>query len=137
MTNPTRPEGSEPDSPSTSPRPASSSGLDVNIIDLGKSVVVRLDGKADMLTVDRMQFALVRLIARRVPLAVLDLSGLIFLASLAMGVLVTFRRDIHRFGGCVRLAGVRPEIHECLQVAGLADLFEFCASVEEATAAVG
>jgi anti-sigma B factor antagonist len=118
------------------PRRQAGAGLDVQTTDLAQGVVVRLDGKADMLTVDRMQFALGRLLARRVPLAVLDLSGLVFLASLAIAVLVTFRRDLLRRGGRVRLAGIRPEIHECFQVAGLADLFEFCPTVEEALTAV-
>ncbi len=41
----------------------------------------------------------------------LDLSELTFIASLAMGVLVTFRRDLGRWGGRVRIAGTRPEIY--------------------------
>jgi anti-anti-sigma regulatory factor len=45
-----------------------------------------------------MQFALLPLLARHTPLVVLDFSGLTFLASLAMGVLVTFRRDMARWG---------------------------------------
>ena len=138
MTNPTEEGSRGRESPAGDPPPQKppSTGLDVSITDLAQAVVVCFDGKADMMTVDRMQFALVRLIARRVPLAVLDLSKLIFLASLAMGVLVTFRRDLFRHGGRVCLAGVRPEIHDSLQVAGLADLFEFCPSVEAAIAAV-
>jgi anti-anti-sigma factor len=66
------------------------------------------------------------------PLAVLDLSELTFIASMAMGVLVTFGRDLGRWGGRVRIAGARPEIHEALQVAGLTDVFEFYPTVEEA-----
>jgi anti-sigma B factor antagonist len=117
------------------PRRPAGTGLDVHSTDLAQGVVVRLNGKVDMLTVDRMQSALGQLLARRVPLAVLDLSGLVFLASLAMAVLVTFRRDLLRGGGRVRLTGVRPEIHECFRVTGLADLFEFYPTVEEALAA--
>jgi len=124
-------------SPATgSQRPGAAAPLAVTVTDLAQGVIVRLEGAADLCTVDRMQSTLVRLIARRTPLAVLDLSGLTFLASLAMGVLVTFRRDMARRGGRVKLAGVRPEVYHSMRRAGLTDLFEFCTTAEEATAAV-
>ena len=104
----------------------------MSLTDLTHGVVVRLEGSASFNNLDRLQFALVRLVARRTPLVVLDLSELTFIASLAMGILVTFRRDIERWGGRVRVAGARPEIYEALQVAGLTEVFEFCTTVEEA-----
>src|SRR5262249_55888512 len=100
--------------------------------DLAHGVVVRLEGSASFSYVDRLQFALVRLVARRTPLVVLDLSELTFIASLAMGILVTFRRDLGRWGGHVRVAGARPEIYEALQAAGLTELFDFYTTVDEA-----
>jgi anti-anti-sigma factor len=84
---------------------------------------------------DRMQFILMRLVARRVPLVVVDLSGLTFLSSLAMGALVGFRRDLGRWGGRVKLAAIPPLIYESLQTTRLPMLFEVCATVEEAQAA--
>ena len=114
-------------------RPAPTPGaLTVSLTDLAHGVVVRLEGSASFNNLDRLQFALVRLVARRTPLVVLDLSELTFIASLAMGILVTFRRDLERWGGRVRIAGARPEIYEALQVAGLTEVFEFCTTVEEA-----
>jgi anti-anti-sigma factor len=106
--------------------------LAVTINELPQGVVLRLEGSASFNNLDQLQFALIRLVARRMPLAVLDLSELTFIASLAMGVLVTFRRDLGRWGGRVRIAGARPEIYEALQVAGLTDVFEFYPTVEEA-----
>jgi anti-anti-sigma factor len=54
----------------------------------------------------------------------LDLSELRFISSLAMGVLVTFRRSVVRTGGRVRLAeGFQPAVKEALTRAGLLDLF--------------
>ena len=114
-------------------RPAPTPGaLTVSLTDLAHGVVVRLEGSASFNHLDRLQLALVRLVARRTPLVVLDLSELTFIASLAMGILVTFRRDLERWGGRVRIAGARPEIYEALQAAGLTEVFEFCTTVEEA-----
>jgi anti-anti-sigma factor len=106
--------------------------LTVAITDLPQGVVLRVEGSASFNNLDRLQFALIRLVARRTPLAMLDFSELTFIASLAMGMLVTFRRDLGRWGGRVRIAGVRPEIYEALRAAGLAELFEFCPTVEQA-----
>ena len=104
----------------------------LTLTEVAGGVLLRLEGEARMLTVDQMQSAFVPLVARQVPLAVLDLSGLTFLASLAMGALVAFRRDLGCWGGRVKIVGIRPEIYESLQATGLHTLFEFCATVEEA-----
>jgi anti-anti-sigma factor len=110
--------------------------LAVTITDVAQGVLVRLEGRAGFETAEQLELPLLRLVARRTPLAVLDLSGLTFLASLAMGVLVTFRRDLSRWGGRGKIAGVRPEVYQALQYAGLTDFFEFYTTVEEAIAAV-
>jgi len=120
-----------PDAQPSRPAPTPEA-LTVNLTDLTHGVVVRLEGSASFNYVDRLQFALIRLVARRTPLVVLDFSELTFISSLAMGILVTFRRDVERWRGRVRIAGARPEIYEALQAAGLAELFEFCTTVEEA-----
>ena len=66
---------------------------------------------------------------------VLDLSELSLLSSLAMGLLVRFRRDLARWGGRVTIAGARPPIRESLEVTGLVGLFELHAAVTDALAA--
>ena len=98
-------------------------------------VLVRLEGEAGIHAVDRMQLILMRLVARRMPLVVVDLSGLTFLSSLAIGALVGFSRELGRFGGRVKLAAIPPLIYESLQTTRLPMLFEVCATVEEAQAA--
>jgi anti-anti-sigma factor len=84
---------------------------------------------------DRLLVVCTRLGACRVLLAVLELSELTLLSTLAMGALVSLRRDLGRWGGRVRLAATPPSIHDALTAAGLTDLFEFYRSVEEALAA--
>jgi anti-anti-sigma factor len=116
-------------------RPPARTRLAVRITDVAQGVIVHLEGKADLASLDQLQLALLQLLARRVPLAVLDLSELTFLATLLMGELVSFRRALARWGGCVRIAGARPEVYEALQMACMTELFEFYPTGEEATAA--
>jgi anti-anti-sigma factor len=102
-------------------------------------VLLCLKGAAGVHAVDRMPFTLMlmRLVARRPPLVVVDLSGVTFLSSLAMGALVGLRRDLGRWGGRVKLAAIPPMIYESLKTSRLDMLFEVCATVEEVQAAAG
>ena len=102
-------------------------------------VLLRLEGAVGVHAVDRMPFIvmLMRLVARRPPLVVVDLSGVTFLSSLAIGALVGLRRDLGRWGGRVKLAAIPPMIYESLKTSRLDTLFEICATVEEAQDATG
>jgi anti-sigma B factor antagonist len=111
--------------------------LVVHITDLDRAVVVSVAGEASTDNLQPLEFALARLLARRVPLAVLDCSALTLLSSLAMGMLVGLRRDLGRWQGCVKLACLAPPIHDVLQVARLTQLFEVHATVEQALATAG
>jgi anti-anti-sigma factor len=57
-------------------------------------------------------------------LVILDLAGLTFLSSLAMGALVAYRGDLSRRGVEVWLANVPAQVWLALQTAGLGKLFE-------------
>jgi anti-anti-sigma factor len=117
--------------------PPPKAALVVRITDLDRAVVVSVAGEASTDNLGPLAFALARLLARRVPLAVLDCSALTLLSSLAMGMLVGLRRDLGRWQGRLKLACVGARIEEALQVARLFDLFEAHATVEQALAAGG
>jgi anti-anti-sigma factor len=124
-------------SPRARPLRAPEAPFDCRVAETPWGVLLRLEGEAGVHAVDRMPFILMlmRLVARRPPLVVVDLSGLTFLSSLAMGALVGFRRDLGRWGGRVKLAAIPPMIYESLKTSRLDMLFELCATVEEAQAA--
>jgi anti-anti-sigma factor len=109
--------------------------LAATIIDFDGGVVVRVEGEAGIVGLEKLEFAFARVIARRAPVAVLDLSHLTFVSSLAIGQLLRLRRDLNRWNGRVKIASCPPTIHEVLQTAGLVDFFGFHASVEEALSA--
>jgi anti-anti-sigma factor len=57
-------------------------------------------------------------------LVILDLAGLTFLSSLAMGALVEYRRGLRRRGVEVRLANGQTPVRLPLELAGLWGLFK-------------
>lgn len=107
--------------------------LNAETIDLPEAVVVKISGEAkiDVSSMDR-QF--LRLLARRPPLVVLDLSELSFCSSLGMGSLMAFRRDIVRCGCRLALAGIQPFVKESFQRACLLPMFEVHETLEGALA---
>jgi anti-anti-sigma factor len=113
-----------------------STTLAVTISDFDGGALVRLEGEAGIVGLEKLQFAFARVIARRSRLAILDLSHLTSLSSLAIGQLVRFHRDLGRWNGRVKIASCPAVIREVLEVAKVADFFVFHASVEEAISAV-
>jgi anti-anti-sigma factor len=104
--------------------PARSSRLAVVVCDLANEVLVRLQGEAGYLEAEVLEAALLPVRARRPALVTFDLSELHLISSLALGILVGFRRSAARSGGRVRLTGLRPPIREVIERAGLAMLLE-------------
>jgi anti-anti-sigma factor len=87
-------------------------------------MVVRVAGEASFGLAGDLEDVLLGLSLRRPQLVTLDLSGLHFVASLAMRALVAFQRGVVRAGGRVRLAAaLQKPVHESLERAGLLTLF--------------
>ena len=106
--------------------------LAATIVDLHCGVLVRIEGDLGIASLEKLQFAFARVIARRTLLAVLDLSQVTFLSSLGMGLLVRLSRDLGRWNGRVKIANCPPATREALEVARLMDFFQFHATVDEA-----
>jgi anti-anti-sigma factor len=109
-----------------SPRgPEPDAGLKVTTGQTADGLVIRVTGVAGVKQSGALLSGLLAASARRPAVATLDLSELRFLSSLAMGVLVAYRRGVARAGGRVRLAaGLQPAVKEALTRAELLDLFE-------------
>jgi anti-anti-sigma factor len=86
------------------------------------SVAIR--GEASFDQAEAISARLLRIPPGAYALVVLDLAGLTFLSSLAMGALVEYRRGLRRRGVEVRLANVQAPVWQALEAAGLWELFE-------------
>src|SRR5262249_32351444 len=106
--------------------------LQIEIEPITSGVLVRLTGEAIVGNVDRLQSSLLGIMAQRPALIVFDMAGIVFAASLFMGVLVTFRRGIVRNGGQVRLAALQPGVEAAFRTARLGELFPILSTVQAA-----
>jgi anti-anti-sigma factor len=110
---------------------ASAPTLQVVASQTGDDMVIQLKGEAGMESGGALLAALMGPAAHQPTLVTLDLSELRFISSLAMGLLVIYRRGVLRAGGKVRLADrLQPSVAEALARARLLDLFETTPSRE-------
>jgi anti-anti-sigma factor len=107
--------------------------LEIDVTNHGGAVVVCLRGEM-ALKVEPTEIAFNRVAAQKPPLVVVDLSGLSFISSLGMGLLVALRGGM-RHHSVVRLACAKGIVLDALRRAKLTDLFEIYDTVEEALAA--
>jgi anti-anti-sigma factor len=86
-------------------------------------LLVAIGGEASFDQAEVISAQLLRIPLGAYLLVILDLAGLTFLSSLAMGALVEFRRGLGRRGVEVRLANVQAQVRLALELAGLWKLF--------------
>ena len=86
-------------------------------------LLVAIGGEASFDQAEVISAQLLRIPLGAYSLVVLDLAGLTFLSSLAMGALVAYRRDLRRRGVELRLANVQAQVWLALESAGLGKLF--------------
>ncbi len=124
MTTLTPPPRTEPFRLGNSRRHETRQKLTVDGLQIEDAVIVALKGEAGFQEVSTLQYHLGQLLGRGLALVLLDLSELRFIASVALGVLVGFRRALLRGGGRLKLTGLRPQVLEAFRRTRLDDLFE-------------
>jgi len=99
--------------------------LEIEVVEVGREIVVRLRGEAGVAEAGVLETSLARVLVRRPARVIFDPSELRFLSSLAMAVLVSYRRAAVRAGVRVCLAtALHPAVRAALDRAKLMDLFE-------------
>jgi anti-sigma B factor antagonist len=99
----------------------------------GSYTVIQVIGELDVYTVPRLREQLADLIAEGNHDLVVDLQGVDFLDSTALGVLVGGLRRVHPHDGSFQLVCTKDRILNIFRITGLVSIFSIHASVEEAT----
>jgi len=87
-------------------------------------LLVAIQGEASFDQAEGISAQLLRIPLEAYSLVVLNLAGLTFLSSLAMGALVSYRRGLWQRGVEVRLTNVPAQVWLAMELAGLGKLFE-------------
>lgn len=96
--------------------------------------VVTVTGEIDVATAPDLKECLVTQADDGISAIVVDLSGVSFIDSTALGVLVGAFRRQEEAGGTLKLVVTEPRILKVLEITALTSVFPVFASVEEAVA---
>ncbi|HUI02298.1 MAG TPA: STAS domain-containing protein [Acidimicrobiales bacterium] len=97
--------------------------------------VMVVHGEIDVATAPQLRERLLAMAEGNHALAVADLSGVTFMDSTALGVLVSGVKRFRSGGGDLRLVITEPHIAKVFAITGLDDLFSIYPSAERAISA--
>jgi anti-sigma B factor antagonist len=97
--------------------------------------VLPLEGQIDLNVSAKVAETISELIEDKPARLVVDLSGVNYIDSSGLAVLINATRDMEDYGGIFMLAGVRKEVRPILETARLENFFLIYPSVDEALAA--
>jgi anti-sigma B factor antagonist len=103
----------------------------------GGAVVVALDGDLDIASVPALRERLLRLLGPGASRLVADMSAVRYADASGLEVLLSTQRRAVLLGGTLRLAALRPEVAEVLNVTGLSRQLATYPTVEAAMAGWG
>ena len=93
--------------------------LSIRITENGTSRVVRLEGTCDLATAPDLRNALQPLIPPGIDEVVIDVSGLEFIDSTGLGVILGAMRRLREGGGQLRIAGAAGTVRRVLEITDL------------------
>lgn len=105
--------------------------LDIKIREQDEVVVMSLSGSADMSEISRLNRQLEGLFVEGRKQVVLELLGLEFASSMALGAMIRTYTRCRERGGRLVLVGPQDALRQVLRTTRLDELFQFAETVEE------
>jgi anti-sigma B factor antagonist len=85
--------------------------------------VLPLEGEIDLHISPRVERSLASMIAKRPEHVVVDLSGVTFIDSSGLAVLINAMQDVNKYGGKLTLSGITQNVRSILEMARLDQFF--------------
>lgn len=105
------------------------------VIFVAKRSLLVLRGKIDEQALPRLRARLWRLLRRRPPWLLVDLSRVTFIGSPGLAILIQARQYLHEHGGCLALFGVCGAVRTVFRLARLDAVFRMFPDEESASRA--
>jgi anti-sigma B factor antagonist len=85
--------------------------------------VLPLEGEIDLHVSPRLENSLSRMIKKQPPHMVVDLSGVTFIDSSGLAVLIRAMQDVQKYGGKLSLSGMNGNVRPIFEIARLDRFF--------------
>ena len=94
--------------------------------------VCHIDGEVDINSSPDIKKSFDKLISKKTPKVVINLSRVAYVDSSGLATLVEILKNMRTYGGKMRLANLSPKIKSLFEITKLEKLFEIMGSEEEA-----
>jgi anti-sigma B factor antagonist len=108
--------------------------IDITVEQRGKALIYKLGGSLDLATSQSVRAALTGAVEAGMHMLIVDLSGLDFLDSTGLGVLIGAQRRAAERNVQLRFVVVQGPIERLLQITGLARVFAAYRTLDDAFA---
>ena len=106
--------------------------MNVSVEKQDSAHLVKVSGEVDMNNAPQLRKALMALVEARVPLIIVSLAGVRYIATAGIATLVECRQKVSQYKGKLRLAEIRKDMLEIFKMAKLDGIFEIYATEREA-----
>ena len=106
--------------------------MDISTTAHGDATVLAVTGRVDGATTPQFEDQILQLIAAGHRRIVVDLGGLDYIGSAGLRAILIAGKQLKPEGGRLVLAAPRPLVAQVLQISGFWNIFDTCATVEEA-----
>ena len=110
--------------------------MDMQFSDVGGVTRAVLDGRLDSLSVGSVETNFIANIVPKEQPAVIDMTGVSFIASLGIRMLLGTARALDRYGAKLALFGANDEVMEIIETTALTEIIPVVGTEDEAVAAV-
>lgn len=109
--------------------------LQLHTLTAGVTTVVAVAGEVELHSAAQLRAALLQACEVEAPCLVVDLSGVHFMDSSGIGVIVGALKRARERGGSLSLVGLQPRVRRIFEITGLLGALPFFDTVDEAVAA--
>ena len=106
--------------------------MKINAKGVGDICVLEIEGEVDSEHSAQLKKAIVKAREEYAKHFILDLSGVSFIDSTGLGVLISLMRHMNENAGHLKLAGLQDEVRSIFEITRLYKVFDLCPSAEEA-----
>lgn len=109
--------------------------MEIQLRTAGEVRIIELCGELDTSTAREVQAQILSVVEPR-GRVILDLTGVSYMSSAGLRVLLSLYRHTANLDGVLVLVGVADEIRDTMEITGFWGFFRACTSLEEALAAL-
>jgi anti-anti-sigma factor len=96
-------------------------GIAVRTEQVGRSTIMTLEGELDLVSAPRLRNAITSLRGEAIDELIVDLSGLTYIDSVGIGLLVASRRRLDAEGRTFSVRNPAPQVRRLLEITGLVE----------------